>query len=145
MLSGLVRAQHRDKLRHPVSLAHYRAAATGGEKSVRLFRRGFMMNAHRDTNYQMFVVDSLSRWWYLLKLLKAGWPTAQDNVRPKFPLNPACCRKTCLARRRENLPGSTDGKPCLTRRWGMWGGADGYGRDGDGCDVRHGRRLSAQG
>jgi hypothetical protein len=70
--------KNRGGLRKPVSQAHYRAAATGGEKSVKMYRRGFVMNYHRDTNYQMFVVSSLTRWWYMLKLLEAGWPTQQD-------------------------------------------------------------------
>ena len=68
----------RGPLKKPVSQAHYRAAATGGEKSVKMYRRGFVMNYHRDTNYQMFVVTSLTRWWYMLKLLESGWPTQQD-------------------------------------------------------------------
>ena len=71
--------KNRGSLRKAVTQAHYRAAATGGEKSVKLYRRGFVMNYHRDTNYQMFVVVSLTRWWYMLKLLEAGWPTQQDK------------------------------------------------------------------
>lgn len=70
--------RNRGGLRKAVTQAHYRAAATGGEKTVKFYRRGFVMTYHRDTNYQMFVVASLTRWWYMLKLLEAGWPTKQD-------------------------------------------------------------------
>ncbi len=72
--------KNRGRLRKTVSQAHYRAAATGGEKTVKLYRRGFVFNYHRDTNYQMFVVSALTRWWYMLKLLEAGWPMKQDSA-----------------------------------------------------------------
>ncbi len=50
-----------------------------------LYKYAFMMKYERDSNYQMFVVACLSRWWFMLKLVEADWakyggPGPSDTV-----------------------------------------------------------------
>lgn len=49
------------------------------------FKYAFMLTYERDSNYQMFVVSCLSRWWFMLKLIEADWvkyggPGPSDTV-----------------------------------------------------------------
>jgi len=72
---------HRGKFRVRMSPRDY----IKFKSTARHFKYGFMMTYVRDSNYQMFVVVDLTRWWYLLKLVEARWsshggPGSDDTV-----------------------------------------------------------------
>ena len=62
---------NRANFRPSVSPDDYRTITT---RSAKHFKYGFMMTYVRDSNYQMFVVVDLSRWWHMLQLAATDWP-----------------------------------------------------------------------
>ena len=73
----------RPKFRLPMSPSEYNTAAAS--RTVRHFKWGITLTYARDSNYQMFVVVCLSRWWYVLQLAQSDWgvhggPGPQDTV-----------------------------------------------------------------
>ena len=75
----------RPQFRGPLSPQDYNAAKESTMRNQQRFKYAFMMTYMRDSNYQMFVVSCLSRWWFILKLIEADWakyggPGPSDTV-----------------------------------------------------------------
>ena len=58
------RQNKRESFRRPLSPRSYKTLSA----TARRYRFGFLMTYSRDSNYQMFVVVALSRWWYLMQV-----------------------------------------------------------------------------
>lgn len=77
--------KQRTQFRRPLSPRDYTAGKEKAVQTQQRYRYGFLMTYMRDSNYQMFVVDCLSRWWFMLKLIEADWskyggPGPSDTV-----------------------------------------------------------------
>lgn len=75
----------RPQFRGPLSPRDYTTAKQKAAQTQQRFTYGFLMTYMRDSNYQMFVVSCLSRWWFMLKLIEADWakyggPGPSDTV-----------------------------------------------------------------
>lgn len=71
--------------RAPLAPRDYNQAKLRVKQTHQRFKYAFLLTYTRDSNYQMFVVSCLSRWWFMLQLVEADWsqyggPGPSDTV-----------------------------------------------------------------